>query len=125
MPFKKLMYFMLGMVKESTQNALERFFPKIKEATHMSQQVFSHARQKVKWEAFRELFQVDARLEPLGVDERILAKEHLEALTNLRLGLGERKVIAIFDRGYPSKDFIKYLQDKGITYVMRVRIFTR
>jgi hypothetical protein len=41
MPFKKLMWFMLGMVKESSQNALERFFPKIKTdqrsaATHMS-----------------------------------------------------------------------------------------
>jgi hypothetical protein len=35
MTFKKLMYFMLSMVKESTQNALERFFPKIKEALHM------------------------------------------------------------------------------------------
>jgi hypothetical protein len=38
MPFKKLIWFMLGMVKENSQNALERFFPKIKEATHMSQQ---------------------------------------------------------------------------------------
>jgi hypothetical protein len=57
MPFKKLMVFMLGMVKESTQNALERFFPKIQEATHMSQQAFSQARQKIKAEAFRELFQ--------------------------------------------------------------------
>jgi hypothetical protein len=26
MPFKKLIWFMLGMVKESSQNALERFF---------------------------------------------------------------------------------------------------
>jgi hypothetical protein len=57
MPFKKLMWFMLSMVKESSQNALEWFFPKIKEATHMSQQAFSQARQKVKREAFRELFQ--------------------------------------------------------------------
>jgi hypothetical protein len=32
MPFKKLILFMLGMVKESSQNALERFFPKLKEA---------------------------------------------------------------------------------------------
>jgi hypothetical protein len=52
---------MLGMVKESSQNALERFFPKIKSdlrsaAAHMSQQAFSLARQKVKWEAFEELF---------------------------------------------------------------------
>jgi hypothetical protein len=44
------MYFMLGMVKESTQNALERFFPKIKEAIHMSQQAFSQVRQKAKAE---------------------------------------------------------------------------
>jgi hypothetical protein len=43
MPFKKLMYFMLSLVKESSQNVLERFFPKIKEATHMSQQAFSLA----------------------------------------------------------------------------------
>jgi hypothetical protein len=50
MPFKKLMWFMLSMVKESLQNALERFFPKIKEAGHMSQQAFSQARQKVKAE---------------------------------------------------------------------------
>jgi hypothetical protein len=37
MSFKKLMYFMPGMVKESPQNALERLFPKIKEAVPMTQ----------------------------------------------------------------------------------------
>jgi hypothetical protein len=185
MPFKKLMWFMLSMVKESTQNALERFFPKIKEATHMSQQAFSQARQKVKPEAFRELFQaslkgsynetlkdfrgyllmaidgshialppdaalreyygatghelsavtarasllydisndiiVDAIIERLTVDERSLAKEHLEAMRGMGLDFGERKPIVICDRGYPSKDFIKYLQDKEIKYVMRVQ----
>jgi hypothetical protein len=36
MPFKKLMRFMLGMVKESSQNALGRFFSGINEAVHMS-----------------------------------------------------------------------------------------
>jgi hypothetical protein len=49
-PFKKLMWFMLSLVKESSQNALERFFPKINEAVHMTQQAFSQARQKVKAE---------------------------------------------------------------------------
>jgi hypothetical protein len=49
---------MLSMVKESTQNALERVFPQLKkENLHMSQQAFSAARQKIKWEAFEELFQ--------------------------------------------------------------------
>jgi IS4 transposase len=49
---------MLSMVKESTQNALERVFPQLqKENLHMSQQAFSAARQKIKWEAFEELHQ--------------------------------------------------------------------
>ena len=185
MPFKKLIWFMLGMVKESSQNALERFFPKIKEAVHMSQQAFSLARQKVRWEAFLELFQAsvrgsyneklkdwrgyllmavdsshialprdtelkayygacgkeltavtarasllydiendiiaDAKIEPLTVDERSLAKDNLEALTELDRSFWKRKVIVIFDRGYPSKDFINYLQGKEITYVMRIQ----
>ena len=60
MGFKKLIYFMLSMVKESSQNALERFFIKIDECIHMSQQAFSEARQKIKWEAFREMFDFSA-----------------------------------------------------------------
>jgi hypothetical protein len=43
MPFKRLMRFMPSMVKESLRNALEQFFPNIKEALHMSQQAFSLA----------------------------------------------------------------------------------
>jgi hypothetical protein len=184
MPFKKPMYFMPGMVKENSQNALERFFPKIKEAVHMSRQAFSGAQQKVKREAFLELFQVsvrgscheilkdwqgcilmaadsshiafprdtglkayygvygkaltavtahalllydiendiiaDAKIKPLTVDERSLAKDNLKVLAELEQGFGKWKAIVIFDRGYPSKDFIKYLQDKEITYVTRV-----
>ncbi|MDR1956346.1 MAG: transposase, partial [Treponema sp.] len=64
---------------------------------------------------------VDASIERLAVDERRLVKEHLEALTGRGLDFGERKIIIIFDRGYPPKDFIKYLQDKEIRYVMRVQ----
>jgi hypothetical protein len=63
---------------------------------------------------------VDARLEPLTVNERSLAKEHLEALAGMGLDIEERQALIILDRGYPSKDFIKYLQDKEIRYVMRV-----
>ena len=47
MPFPKLMGFMLGMIKESSQNALIRFFAKLGESTYMSQQAFSEARQKI------------------------------------------------------------------------------
>ena len=49
---------MLGMVKDSTQNALARFFQRAgKDDIHMSQQAFSKARQKIKWEALEEMFQ--------------------------------------------------------------------
>ena len=57
MPFKKLVGFMLNMVKSSTQTCLDRFFEMIgQDDVHMSQQAFSEARQKLRWEAFRELF---------------------------------------------------------------------
>jgi len=61
MLFAEIIYVMLSMVKESTQNALERVFPQLrKENLHMSQQAFSKARQKIKWEAFAEAFQASA-----------------------------------------------------------------
>jgi hypothetical protein len=57
MPFKKLVYFLLSMIKETSQNALERYFLKTGEVIRMTRQVFSEARQKIKWEALRELFE--------------------------------------------------------------------
>jgi hypothetical protein len=48
-------------------------------------------------------------------------EEHLEALVKIETGFEKQKTIVIFDRGYPCKDFIKYLQDKEIKYVMRVQ----
>jgi hypothetical protein len=58
MTFADLMYFMLSMVKDSSQNALSRFFQQAGKADiHMGQQAFSKARQKIRWEAPQELFQ--------------------------------------------------------------------
>jgi hypothetical protein len=64
---------------------------------------------------------VDTQLKPLTVDERSLAKEHLEAFTGMGLDVRGWKPIVICDRGYPSKDLIKYLEDMGLKYVMRVQ----
>jgi hypothetical protein len=67
MTFAGLIYFMLGMVKASSQNALKRFFPRAGKAyIRMSQQAFSAARQKINRtesprEALGELFQAGAR----------------------------------------------------------------
>ena len=56
MPFAQLVCFMLNMLKQSTQTSLDRFFELTgREDMHMSQQAFSEARQKLKWEACREL----------------------------------------------------------------------
>jgi hypothetical protein len=70
MPFKKLVYFLLSMIKESSQNALERYFAKAGEVIHMSQQAFSEARKKLKWEGLRELFEVTVETMYQGVIKR-------------------------------------------------------
>jgi hypothetical protein len=64
---------------------------------------------------------VDANSERLTVDERSLAKTHIEALGGMGLDGGGRKPVIICGRGYPSKDFIKCQQDREIKYVMRVQ----
>jgi hypothetical protein len=184
-PFKKPMRFMLSLAKGSARDALERLFPQIKEAARASRRASGLARQKVKREAFRELFQAGARgsrrertkdwrgrlltatgsshiapprdaalrehrgaagrelkaaaarassphgmgndiiadagVEPLAADGRILAKGRLEALGGMGLGGGRRRATVTRDRGHPSKDFIKQLQDKGMKHAMRIR----
>jgi len=57
MPFKQLVLFMLNLVKNSTQTCLDLFFELLgQENLHMTQQSFSEARQKIRWEAFQDLF---------------------------------------------------------------------
>ena len=62
MPFPKLIRFMLTRAKSSTQNELERFFDKMGEDTHMTQQAFSEARNKLKVSAFTSLFYMTAKI---------------------------------------------------------------
>lgn len=69
MPFAKLIGFMLNMIKGSTQNCLNKFFELLDEDTFMTQQSFSEARQKIKWSAFYELFQMTAKLSYKGFFE--------------------------------------------------------
>jgi hypothetical protein len=57
MGFSRLIVFMMNLVRTSTQTALDRFFELIGASdTHMTQQSFSEARQKLRPEACRELF---------------------------------------------------------------------
>lgn len=50
-------------------------------------------------------------------NERSLAKRNIDNLLSFE-GSSIPNLI-LFDRGYPSADFIKYLEEKGIKYVMR------
>jgi len=57
MPFALLVMFMLNMIKSTIQNSLNSFLGKTSNLDiHMKQQSFSEAREKIKWQAFRELF---------------------------------------------------------------------
>jgi len=57
MSFKTLVLFMLNMAKSSVQTCLDRFFELTgQDDVHMAQQSFSEARQKIRWEAFQDLF---------------------------------------------------------------------
>jgi hypothetical protein len=56
MSFSDILFFILTMAKQTTQKALDKFLPELKTAREMTQQAFSLARQKIKWEAFEELF---------------------------------------------------------------------
>ena len=66
---------------------------------------------------------VDGKIESCYADEREMAKEHIETcFTNQQLEmLKAEKVIILADRGYPSEEFIKYLIDRGLKYVIRCR----
>jgi hypothetical protein len=59
----------------------------------------------------------DCRIDRYGTDERTLAKEHVKRL--LELGLAGS--LLLFDRWYPSAEFVGFLYESGFQYVMRVR----
>ena len=59
----------------------------------------------------------DCQIAPYNTDERTLAMLHMERLTELGL-MGS---LLLFDRGYPSKEFILHTINSGFHFVMRVR----
>lgn len=59
---------------------------------------------------------IDGQMESFKVDERTLAKKHIEAFEKIK----GKKDLIIFDRGYPSKDLISILSDKNIKYLIRL-----
>ena len=60
----------------------------------------------------------DASITPLSVDERTLAIRHIKRVL---ARLPNKKMLIIFDRGYPSFELVKILEELGIKYLMRVK----
>jgi hypothetical protein len=61
---------------------------------------------------------ISAKLDHYKSSERRLAKENIEKMLNF--GHDKVKTLIIFDRGYPSFDLIKFLNEKNIDYLMRL-----
>lgn len=57
---------------------------------------------------------VDVSLNQYRYNEREAAKEHINFLPNLR------NSIIVFDRGYPSENMFRFLNSKGILFLMRI-----
>lgn len=63
----------------------------------------------------------DAQIEPMAVDERSLAKKHIDGLVE-RMGTQLERKLIISDRGYPSEEMIDNYETNGLFYLMRVRV---
>lgn len=62
-------------------------------------------------------FYLDIEIEHISVSETELAKRNLENLKQFHL---KQPILLIFDRGYPSIEFIDFLETEGIRYLFRL-----
>ncbi len=62
-------------------------------------------------------FYLDIEIEHISVSENELAKRNLEHLREMGI---RQPVLAVFDRGYPSIEFIDFLEMEGIHYLIRL-----
>ena len=62
-------------------------------------------------------FYLDIEIEHISVSEIELAKRNLKHLRELEI---RQPVLAVFDRGYPSIEFIDFLEIEGIHYLIRL-----
>ena len=63
---------------------------------------------------------LDGSMNPVGTDERVCARQHIENVIKLPLKR-KCKNLFIMDRGYPSKEFLSYLLGKKLKFLIRVR----
>lgn len=62
-------------------------------------------------------FYLDIEIEHICISENELAKRNLKQLKKIGI---KKPVVAVFDRGYPSLEFIDFLETEGIHYLIRL-----
>lgn len=62
-------------------------------------------------------FYLDLQLGAISCSESEIAKRHFHNLSKV---VGDSSVLLIFDRGYPSIEFVDYLQEQGFVYLFRL-----
>ena len=62
-------------------------------------------------------FYLDIEIEHISVSETELAKRNIENIKQFNL---KQPILLIFDRGYPSIEFVDYLETEGIHYLFRL-----
>ena len=62
-------------------------------------------------------FYLDIEIEHISISENELAKQNLSHLKEMKL---KQPILVLFDRGYPSIEFVDYLESQGIHYLFRL-----
>ena len=62
-------------------------------------------------------FYLDLQIGAISSSESEIAKRHFHNVSKV---VGDSSVLLIFDRGYPSIEFIDYLQEQGFMYLFRL-----
>ena len=63
---------------------------------------------------------LSGRIVPCAVSEEELAKEQLVEVVNQMRNFGQKKLLFVYDRGYPSEEFINQHVGLGVDFIFRV-----
>jgi hypothetical protein len=94
-------------------------FPKLK-ANHNGESDYPLARMSLCIDLCTSII-VNAKLDSLATGEREMAESQIEEITELFKKLGQEKIVYIYDRGYPSTDFMETHKKLDVDFVMRMQ----
>lgn len=63
---------------------------------------------------------LSGRIAPCNTSEEVLAKEQLVEVVQTMRSFGQEKILFVYDRGYPSEDFINQHLELGVDFIFRL-----